>query len=131
MATESATDKPMRAMVDFACLDEDCKAAVAFNIMELKDKEGRVLCPQCHREYRFEPEFLSKLERLRRLILTVQESADILGEVNVAVTTPAGEVKVPYWLLLTRLNTLITLEVAGRKVDFNFRIEPLNGASFR
>ena len=130
MAADAET-KPMRAMVDFACIDDECKAAVAFNLMDLEQGKGRVVCPQCHREYQFEPAFLEKLERLRRLILTVQDAADILGDVNVAITTPAGEVKVPYWLMLTRLNTLVTVDIGGRKVEFNFRVEPLNQQTFR
>lgn len=130
MAADAET-KPLRAMVDFACIDEECKAAVAFNLMELEQARGRVVCPQCHREYQFEPEFMVKLERLRGLILTVQGAADILGDVNVAITTPAGEVKVPYWLMLTRLNTLVTVDIGGRKVEFNFRVEPLNQQTFR
>lgn len=118
-------------MVDFACLDDECKAPVTFNLLEQDKGKGRVTCAQCHREYLFDPEFIGKLERLRRLVLTVQDSADILGDVNVSITTPAGEMKVPYWLMLTRLNTCITLDVGGRKVEFNFRVEPLNNATFK
>ena len=122
---------PMRAMVDFACLDDDCKAAVFFNLMEVKGAGDPVICAQCHREYHLDASFLGKLQRLRKLVLTVQEAADLLGDVNVAVTTPQGEVKIPYWLMLTRLNTIITLDWGGRKVDFNFRVEPLNQQTFR
>ncbi len=122
---------PMRAAVDFACLDDDCKAAVSFNLMEVKGEGDRIVCPQCHREYHLDAGFLGKLQRLRKLVLTVQEAADLLGDVNVAVTTPQGEVKVPYWLMLTRLNTIITLALGGKTVDFNFRVEPLNRETFR
>lgn len=122
---------PLRAMVDFACLDDECKAAVSLNLMDIEAASDRVSCPQCHREYRFEPAFIAKLQRLRKLVMTVQECADILGDVNVAITTPVGEVKVPYWLLLTRLNTMITLDLGGKKVEFNFRVEPLNKQTFR
>lgn len=129
---QNATEPtPLRAMVDFACIDDECKAAVAFNLMERQEGKGRVVCPQCHREYELDAAFLDKLQRLRKLILTVQEAADILGDVNVAITTPAGEVRVPYWLMLTRLNTIITVELGGKKVDFNFRVEPLNRQTFR
>lgn len=128
---EAVTEKVMRAEVDFACMDEECKAAVTFNLLDLDRSKGRVICPQCHREYVFDEAFLAKLMRLRKLVMTVHESADILGDVNVAISTPAGEVKIPYWLMLTRLNTCITLDVAGRKVEFNFRVEPLNNGSFR
>lgn len=121
----------MRAMVDFACLDDECKASVTFNLMDNQSEPDRIVCSRCRREYHLDAAFLDKLRRLRQLILTVQESADLLGDVNVAVTTPQGEVKIPYWLMLTRLNTIITLDLGGKKVDFNFRVEPLNQQTFR
>jgi len=130
--TQARTEPPqMRALVDFICLDDECEGIVRFNVMELRESKGRVACAECHREYRFDNEFLDKLERLRELILSVIKAEDILGDINVAVTTPGGEVRIPYRLLLTRLNTLVTLEMAGRKVDFNFRVEPLKDASFK
>jgi len=112
--------------VDFVCLDSECKAVVAFNLMDLEASHGEVTCPGCRRGYAFDKVFLDKLRRLRNLIAAVREAQDLLGEVNVAVTTPMGEVKIPYWLLMTRLNTLVSLDVGGQTVDFHFRIEPLN-----
>ena len=88
-------------------------------------------CEVCHRSYHFDRTFLDKLRRLRNLIFAIQGAGDILGNVNVAIQTMSHEVKVPYNLLLTRMNTVITLEVGKRQVDFNFRIEPLNGGSIR
>jgi hypothetical protein len=128
--SDAASTASMGAWVDYACLDPECRAPIQFNVMELRASKGQIACAQCHRQYHFEAEFLEKLERLRRLVLTVKEAEDILGDTSIAVTTPAGEVRVPYRLLLTRLNTIITLDVAGRKVDFNFRVEPLNNARF-
>ena len=131
MSVEEESSPRMRAMVDFTCLDDECNSAVRFNVMELRESKGRVACLACHREYHFEPDFLDKLARLRQLILAVMNAEDILGDVNVAVTSTAGEIKIPYRLLLTRLNSIITLEIAGRKVDFNFRIEPLKNGTFK
>jgi hypothetical protein len=125
----AAPPAPLRAIVDFACLDAECQAPVSFNLLDAQAGGGRLQCPLCRREYLLAPEFLDKLQRLRRLILTVQDTADLLGDVNVAITTPMGEVKIPYWLMLTRLNTVVTLELNGRKVEFHFRIEPLNEQS--
>jgi len=130
MSGEERPSPEMRAIVDFACLDEECNSPVCFNVMELRESKGRVSCAACHRGYDFEPDFLDKLERLRGLIVAVTNAEDILGSVNVAVTTPAGEVKVPYRLLLTRLNTIISLDIGDRIVDFNFRIEPLKNGAF-
>lgn len=118
------------AMVDFACLEADCDELIKFNVMGLQKDEGRISCPHCHRQYQFDEAFLEKLGKLRNLILSVREAEDILGDCNVAVTTAGGEVKIPYRLLLTRMNSLLTLDVGGEKVDFCFRIEPIEG-SFR
>lgn len=123
--------RKLRAVVDFVCLDDSCAAVVKFDIMELQKSKGKVACPECRRAYQFDRQFLGKLERLRNLIFSVREAEDILGDINVAVTTPMGEVKVPYSLLLTRLNTIVTINIGGRQVDFNFRIEPLNPESIR
>ncbi len=116
------------AVVDFVCFDHECDSVIVFNVMELENSKGRVICPECRREYHFDRSFIDKLRRLRKLIFAVREAEDMLGDINVAVTTPMGEVKVPYQLLLTRLNTIISLDVDNRKIDFNFRIEPLNEA---
>jgi len=126
-----APSNAMRAMVDFACLDAECSNTVRFNVMELHREKGRISCPACHLEYRFKADFVGKLKRLRRLVFAVMEAEDILGDASVAVTTGAGDVRIPYRLLLTRLNTIISLDVGGRKVDFNFRVEPLNQGAFK
>ena len=122
----------LRAHVDFICVDETCKEVVKFNVMELEQSKGVVQCENCRREYQFDKEFIDKLRRLRDLVFAVQNAADILGDINVAVQTPSHEVKVPYSLLLTRLNTMISMDVGnGNNIDFNFRIEPLNNGRIR
>ena len=122
----------MRAIIDFNCMEEDCDEVVQFNLMQLRENKGLLKCPCCHRQYEFADNvFLDKLNKLRNLLLAVQDAEDILGDVNVGVTTLNGEVKIPYRLLLTRLNTMISLDVGGSKVDFHFRVEPLDNASFR
>ncbi len=132
MCAQPTPAPQMRANIDFVCLDEECKATVKFNLMELEQKNGRVTCPDCRREYQFDAVFLDKLKRLRQLILAVRDAEDVLGDTNVGITTMAGEEKISYRLLLTRLNTIISLDVGGRKVDFRFRVEPLlEEGSFR
>ena len=119
------------AKIDFPCQDTDCEEIIDFNLMELKKKDGLVNCPCCHSQYDLSDEgFISKLEKLRNLLLSVREAEDILGDCNVGVMTLAGEKKVPYKLLLTRLNTMITLELNDKKVDFTFRVEPLKDSQF-
>ena len=67
---------------------------------------------------------------MRNLLIAVKDAEDILGDVNVGVNTIAGSAKIPYRLLLTRMNTVITLEVGGFKIDFNFRVEPAKSGDF-
>ena len=122
----------MSALVDFVCLDEDCGKTIDFNVMELKEKEGLITCPHCYRQYSFsDSDFIEKLEKFRNLLIAVKDAEDILGDVNVGVNTVAGAVKIPYRLLLTRMNTVISLDVAGKKIDFNFRVEPAASGDFK
>jgi hypothetical protein len=126
------SDEPaMKALIDFDCLESDCEKTVQFDLLALKEDKGKVSCGHCARIYKFDKEFLAKLEKLRHLVVSVQAAEDILGDCNVSITTPAGEVKIPYRLLLTRLNTLISLKVGGKVVDFHFRVEPLNNGAFK
>ncbi len=119
-----------QAKIDFACLE--CQQPVVFDLLGLRQNEGQVSCGHCHKSYCFgETGLLAKLAKLDRLMSTLQECEDILGDVSVGVATFNGEVKVPYRILLTRLNTAITLDLGGRKLDFHFRVEPLAGGQFR
>jgi len=125
-------DQPaMRAMIDFDCTEEDCGQTIEFNLLDLRDSNGEITCENCRRSYLFDDVFLDKLDKLRVLVLAVQDAETILGDCNVSITTPAGDVRIPYRLLLTRLNTQITLNSTGQKMDFHFRVEPLNNLSFR
>ena len=117
------------ACLDFIC--PECGGVVKFNLMELEQADFQVLCPKCHVPYQFDDQLREKFQKLQKLILAVREAEPILGDCNVAVAVPAGEVKVPYALLLTRLNTMITLNLNGRKVDFHLRIEPASADTFR
>ena len=117
------------ACLDFAC--PDCGGIVKFNLMELEQADFQAMCPKCHRPYQFDGPLKDKFRKLQNLILAVREAEPILGDCNVAVAVPAGEVKVPYALLLTRLNTMITLNLDDRKVDFHLWIEPSSEDTFR
>ncbi len=119
------------AEVDFECLDSDCEGVIAFNLTEALDENFQGICQECHNSYVFDADLKEKLTKLSDLIIAVRKAEDILGDCNVAVTVPGQTVKVPYSLLLTRLNTMITLKVGGKDVDFHFRVEPSSPETFR
>jgi hypothetical protein len=121
----------IKCHVDFECLAPNCNTPVAFNLMDATEKDKQIICPSCHHAYEFEDDLKDKLTRLLKLILAVREAENILGDCNVSVNVPSGTVKIPYPLLLTRLNTLISLDMQGRKVDFHFRMEPSSADTFK
>ncbi len=120
-----------KAQVDFLCQENGCDGVVKFNLMECTADDFQVLCPKCHRPYVFDADLRGKLKKLTNLILSVREAESILGDCNVAVAVPGGEVKLPYALLLTRLNTMITLQLGDKKVDFHLWIEPASADTFK
>ena len=111
-------------IIRFACVKEGCIGQIPFSLFDM-EKQPVVVCPVCENEYNFSRELLDKMGKLMRLMRAVQEAEGILGNVNVAVDVHGHSVKIPYRLLLTRLNTLLSLDIQGHKVDFEFRIEPL------
>ena len=120
-----------KAKIDFQCIEEGCEGVVQFDLIEVASSDFQAVCPKCHSPYEFEDELRDKLQRMLKLILAIRESEDILGNCNVAVNVPSGEVKIPYALLLTRLNTMITLEFGDKKVDFHLWVEPSSPDTFR
>jgi hypothetical protein len=131
MSSDSPVNLDSKAQVDFECMQPECKGIVNFNLIDVADENFNALCGECHSSYEFDDELRTKLNKLRNLIIAIRESEDILGDCNVSVTVPAGNVKIPYALLLTRLNTMIKLNVGGKEVDFHFRIEPASPDTFR
>ena len=121
-----------KAQIDFHCLDENCSGVVKFNLAEVCSADFQAVCPKCHRAYVLDEVLQDKLSRMLKLVAAIREAEDILGDSSVAVTVAgAKEVKIPYALLLTRLNTLITLNFGDKKVDFHLWIEPSSPDTFR
>ena len=104
---------------------------VKFNLADIASRDFQAVCPKCHRAYALDDTLRDKLGRMLELINAIRNSEDILGDSIVSVNVAGGEVRIPYALLLTRLNTLITLEVEGRRTDFHLWIEPSSPDTFR
>ena len=127
-ASPAAVKKPQ---LDFRCLSEDCNGVVGFELESLTDAEFQAVCPVCHRAYMLDDLLRGKLTKMMKLIDAIRDCEDILVDSVVSVNVAGGEVRIPYALLLTRLNTMISLEVAGRKTDFHLWVEPSNPQVFR
>ncbi len=127
----ATTELGARAQIDFHCFIDDCHGVVKFNLADIGSREFQAVCPVCHRAYALETGLRDKLRRMLELINALRSSEDILGDSVVSVNVAGGEVRIPYALLLTRLNTLITLELGGKKVDFHLWVEPSSPDTFR
>jgi hypothetical protein len=128
-ADKSAAEK--KPQLDFRCLTDDCSGVVAFDLDSVTDPEFQAVCPVCHRAYALDDTLRGKLEKMMKLIAAIRECEDILGDSVVSVNVAGGNVRIPYALLLTRLNTMISLDVAGKKTDFHLWVEPSNPQIFR
>lgn len=105
-----------------------CTQPIAFSLLNITS--GTPLsCTNCGKKYRFNEELIEKISRFEKLLSAVYEARDLLGDANVGIAVNTHEVKVPYRLLLTRLNTMLTLKVGDKQMMFRFRIEPLNMTS--
>lgn len=119
------------AKLDFNCLTDGCEGLIVLDLENVADPDFQAVCPVCHRAYALDESLRDKLTRMMKLISHLRDCEDILGSSAVSVSVAGGEVKIPYALLLTRLNTMITLEIAGRKIDFHLWVKPSNSQVFR
>lgn len=120
-----------KAQIDFHCFAPGCEGVVKFNLADVARQDFQAVCPHCHQTYEFDRELRDKLDRMLKLVMAIRQAEDLLGDSNVSVNVAGGEVKIPYALLLTRLNTLITLKFGDRQVDFHLWIEPSSPDTFR
>jgi len=110
--------------VEFKCVKDKCKGRITFLVNGMK-KHPVLKCGKCGNEYKFDKELISKLEMFDNLVKAVSDAKPILGDTNVALNFAGHSIKVPYRLLLTRLSTVLSLQMAGKTIDLSFRVEPL------
>lgn len=110
--------------IEFNCLEEKCGKPILFNLLEIEES-SKIRCPDCGKEYNFNGNFVGKLKKFDNLISAVREAKEILGDTNVAINFENHDIRIPYRLLLTRMNTLLTINIGNKKAEFKFRVEPL------
>ncbi len=124
------------SVLEFHCVAEGCRHAIKFSILDVSS-DHKLSCSACEQHYFFNPELVRALTTFDMLCRAIHESEEILSDTNVAVNVANHEVKIPFRLLLTRLNTSLTLRIAkevnGKKVeqpiDIMFRLQPLTDLS--
>ncbi len=114
--------------MEFECVS--CSRPVSFSITDMKGQQERglieLLCGGCGKKFVFDAKLSDQLQRFHALILAVQNAKDIIGNIHVGIEVGDRSVKIPYRLLLTRMNPTVRLDIGGQETHFKFRVEPLD-----
>lgn len=110
--------------IEFKCIKKNCTAVIPVSVLDI-EKNHRIKCTNCKNEYYFNEKLVDQIKKFERLVMAVQDAKEILGQTAVAVDVPGHSVRIPYKLLLTRLNTLLTLRINEEEIKLNFRVDPL------
>ena len=105
--------------VELTCVQ--CEQPILFSLLEISNNQ--LVC-QCGKSYLFSEELIDKMTRFEKLLNAIFDAKDMLGSANVGIMVNGSEIKIPYILLLTRMNTLLKLNIGGKETVFKFRIEP-------
>lgn len=110
-------------VLEFDC--QSCGDAVTFSVFEL-DKPGcSIDCENCRQRYQLGDEVLQRqLKKFTALCKQLIESEEILSSAAVGIDIGEHHVKVPFKILLTRLNPVLDLVIGDRPFSIRFRIEP-------
>jgi len=111
-------------LLQFNC--QACQKPIEFSVFELDKDDARLQCPHCKRKYCFQDETLKRqLKKFEDLCLQLIESEEILSNTAVGIDIGEHSIKVPYKLLLTRLNSHLDLMIGDQPLSISFRLEPL------
>lgn len=103
----------------------DCKSSIEFSIMDLDAASHIVSCKTCNKKYALGEETLKRqLKKFAALCQQIQDSQEILGDASVAVDVGGQSVQIPFKLLLTRLKSVLNLQIGNRRLSVAFRVEP-------
>ena len=101
---------------------QECGHPIDFSVIELKES---VRCSQCEKIYLFQDENLKRqIQKFETLCRTLVSSEEILANTTIGIGVGERQVEVPYRLLLTRLNSTLSLTVGGKALKIQFRLEP-------
>ena len=111
-------------ILEFDC--QSCKKPVHFSLFELERKGLEVRCEGCSQQYEFGDDTLKRqLKKFSSLCRQLIDCEEILSNTSVGIDIGEHHVKVPYKILLTRLNPVLDLIIGEHPISIRFRIEPL------
>ena len=107
--------------LQLTCLE--CQHPVGFCLSEKHPID--LLCTNCGTVYELRDKtLLHHLQLFDSLCRQIQDSKEILSYTEVGIRIGSQEVKIPYRLLLSRLNPSLKLQLDGVPIHITFLIEP-------
>lgn len=109
--------------LQFCC--QSCQNPIQFSVFDLEQNE-KICCSECGLLYDFDDEGLKRqLRKFENLCRQIKLSEEILSNTSIGIYLGDREVKIPYKLLLTRLNSTLDLIMGDRPLTITFRMEPI------
>ncbi len=111
-------------VLTFRC--EDCDQPVTFSVVDLDKHHSNIVCEHCSKEYALsDPTLKRQLTKFEALCRQIAESEEILGNAAIGIDVGPHHIKVPYKILLSRLNSSLELTLGSRPLTIEFRMEPV------
>ena len=115
--------KKNKSTLQFSC--QGCRHPIMFSIFEIENCDTPLCCENCNKKYAFKDEVLKRqIKKFEALCRQIVESEEILAHTAVGIDIGEHHVKVPYKLLLTRLNSNLELMIGDQPLSITFRLEP-------
>ncbi|MBA2368738.1 MAG: hypothetical protein H0V82_06915 [Candidatus Protochlamydia sp.] len=110
-------------LLQFCC--QQCQHPIQFSVFDLEKQDKGIHCEDCSLIYDFNDEsLLRQLRKFENLCRQIQLSEEILSNTFIGIYVGDREIKIPYRILLTRLNSTLDLLVGDCPLTITFRIEP-------
>ena len=110
--------------LQFKC--KSCDSDLFFSVLDSEATSEGISCSHCSSKLVFDEATQRQLRKFEALCREIQNAEEILGSTAVAVDVGPHHVRVPFRLLLTRLSSVLELELGDEKVDIAFRMEPIH-----
>jgi transcription elongation factor Elf1 len=110
-------------ILQFCC--QHCQKPIQFSVFDLENNRAHIRCSACGVIYDFSDETLQRqVKKFEDLCRQIQLSEEIFSNTSVGIYLGDKEIKIPYKILLTRLNSTLDLMLGDRPLTITFRIEP-------
>ena len=113
--------------LEFKC--RECNSPVFFSVLDNKGLSKTITCSKCKKKYVLGTQILDQLKQFEGLCKQIQLSKSIFGQAAIAVDVGPHQVKIPFQLLLTRLSSVLELNVGGENTTIAFRVDTLKDFS--